>query len=153
MAASRIKKCRIGKTEFESFSPRGSSCCKSKIIFIFYRNYSNICPELAGWRRLSHKRFFLFSFYFQRFAGFIRKKCINSASPQPPRKKLPRRAVVYRKARSWSATGQFVSVYSAAQDFSFAANNAADEKDKLLFNNLGYNAGSYCSSTFTDSES
>ena len=34
-----------------------------------------------------------------------------------------------------------------------AANNAADEKDKLLFDNLGYNAGSYCPSAFTDSES
>ena len=44
---------------------------------------------------MSHKQFFLFSFYFQRFAGFIRKKCINSDSP--PRTMC---VVHYRSERS-----------------------------------------------------
>ena len=69
------------RVQFVPCGPRSSSSCKSTIIFIFYGSCPNICGDLAGWRGLSHKRFFLFSFYFQRFAGFIVKKCINSAPP------------------------------------------------------------------------
>ena len=81
MAVGRIKKCQIGKTEFRPCGLRGFSSCKSTIIFIFYVIHPSIFHALTGETGLSNKRFFLFSFYFQRFAGFIRKKCIKFAPP------------------------------------------------------------------------
>lgn len=74
-----IKKCYTGKTHFRPCSTRGYSTCKSKIIFIFYVINPSIYHAFTRWDKLVQETIFPILILFQRFAGFIRKKCINSA--------------------------------------------------------------------------